>query len=154
MGITLEHMKRTGLNHYHHYHQNISVLAESVIMTSVCIGRLHPHSIANIDKSPSPSLKPLVLNPEKSNPRWGSPLMDMECHQNTIPTNPIDDFNQASPAVRIEDSWGLAYLADFNSGLRQVEGWTSVGSWPTHWTHHYTAYLAIHETTTRLRQAC
>ena len=45
---------------------------------------------------------------------------------------------------------GWILLDNLNSGLRQVEGWSSVRFWPSKWTHHC---IAIHDSSARLRQA-
>ena len=89
------------------------------------------------------------------------------------PTNPIG-WPQPQPSTRlaqqhrlrpveaeveteVEAGWGKlrpsllgwTLLDDLNSGLRQVEGWSSVLFWPSQWTHHC---IAIHDLTARLRQ--
>ena len=59
--------------------------------------------------------------------------------------------------AQVEAGWGKLMPSPFgwtlldylNSGLRQVEKWSSVRSWPSQqWTHHY---IAIHDSTARLR---
>ena len=65
---------------------------------------------------------------------------------------------EAKVEARVEAGWGklrpsqLSWilLDDLNSGLRQVEGCSSVRFWPSQWTHHC---IAIHDSTARLRQA-